>query len=428
VLIFLAAGALLGYLAASGRFLTGPEAIAAPAGGAQETKQPGEAILITLRLPADAVLEIDDYKTNSTGAVRTFQTPPLPADGHYSYTLKATSQGKEVSRKIDIAHGVDNSFDLRAEFKPAAKRKADSRQITTVGYGPARGSTPGSGSGVGQAERSKGDPKDEAAIAANAEAFIAAFQKGDARALAAFWAPEGMYTDLTGRQLQGREAIEKAFTEFFANNKGLKVGISSESLQFITPDVAVEEGVSEVFPADGGPPSRARFHNVHAKKSGQWLLSSVKDSVSTPASNYGHLRGLEWAIGEWASDNTQGPVEHISLSWTETQNFIIGSFSTSVKNVSVGSAKQWIGWDPHAMRIRSWSFDDTGAFGEGTWTQEGDMWVIKSSTVLQDGKKATATYIIGHANADTITLASKDRTVDGNALPEIKEVKLKRMK
>src|SRR5262249_22454495 len=200
------------------------------------------------------------------------------------------------------------------------------------------------------------------------------------------------------------------------------------SLRFITPDVAIEDGVTEVFPADGGPPSRARFSNVHVKKNGQWLLSSVKDSVFTPPSNYEHLRALEWAIGEWASESTQGPVEHISLSWTETWNFIIGSFSTTVKNVSVGSAKQWIGWDAQAKRIRSWSFDDSGAFGEAAWTRDGDKWVMKSSTVLQDGKKATATYIIGPADADAITLEAKDRTVDGNALPDIKEVKLKRIK
>src|SRR5262249_35262252 len=246
--------------------------------------------------------------------------------------------------------------------------------------------------------------------------------------MAAVWAEDGEYTDLTGRHHKGREAIEKAFTEFFAANKGLKVGINSESLRFITPDVAIEEGVTEVFPADGGLPSRARVSNVHVKKNGQWLLSSVKDSAYTPPSNYGHLRGLEWAIGEWASENSQGPVEHISLSWTETRNFIIGSFSTTMKDVSVGSAKQWIGWDPQAKRIRSWSFDDSGAFGEGAWTIDGDKWVIKSNSVLNDGKKATTTYIIGPADANTITLETKDRTVDGNALPDVKEVKLKRIK
>jgi uncharacterized protein (TIGR02246 family) len=419
-LIVLAAGALIGYLAASNRFLRVPDAIAAPGIGPQETSASGQAIVITVRLPADAILEIDGYRTQSRGQVRTFRTPPLAVGREYSYTLKATSQGKEVSRKIDIAHGADNSFDLRPDFKPAARGKSDTRQTTTVGYGPANGST--------SVAQSKVDPKAAAAIAANGEAFIAAFQKGDAKALAAFWVPDGDYTDLTGRQIKGREAIEKAYAELFANNKGLKVGISSESLQFITPDVAVEEGVTELFPADGGSPSRARFSNVHVKKDGQWLLGSVKDSVFTPPSNYEHLRGLEWAVGEWAGESTQGAIEHVSLSWTETRNFIIGSFSTTVKNVSVGSAKQWIGWDPVGKRIRSWSFDDTGAFGEGTWNKDGDKWTIKSSTVLPDGKKAAATYIVGRADADAITLEAKDRTVDGNALPDVKEVKLKRIR
>src|SRR5262249_2775335 len=158
-LIVLAAGVLMGYLAASDIFLRVPDAIAAPGIGTQETSVVGEAIVITVRLPADAVLEIDGYRTESTGQVRTFRTPPLAAGREYSYTLKATSQGKEVSRKIDIAHGADNSFNLRPDFKPAARGKTDTRQRTTVGYGPASGSA--------SAGRSKGDPKDEAAIAAN---------------------------------------------------------------------------------------------------------------------------------------------------------------------------------------------------------------------------------------------------------------------
>src|SRR5262245_46222 len=243
----------------------------------------------------------------------------------------------------------------------------------------------------GFAQQERADAKEGVVIQKQAEAFLKAFEKGDAKGVAACWVEAGRYTDLTGRQLKGRAAIEKAFKEFFTTNKGLKVRITSESLQFITPDVALEESVAEVFPPDGGPPSRARFRNVHVKKSGQWLLSSVKDSPFTPPSNYEHLRGLEWAIGEWAGEGTEGTIEHVSLSWTETRNFLIGSFSTTVKDVSVGSAKQWIGWDPQSKRIRSWSFDDTGAFGEGAWTKEGDKWVIKSSTVLQDGKKATAT-------------------------------------
>jgi uncharacterized protein (TIGR02246 family) len=280
----------------------------------------------------------------------------------------------------------------------------------------------------GFATQGKPDPKEGAAIQKLAESFIKAFESGDARGVAACWTEDGTYGDLGGQQLKGRAAIEKAFREFFSTNRGLKVQIISESLQFITPDVALEEGVSEVFPPDGGLPSRARFRNVLVKKNGEWLLSSVKDSAFVPPSNYEHLRGLEWAIGDWASEGGEGPVEHVSLAWTETRNFLVGSFSTTVKNVSVGSAKQWIGWDPKAKRIRSWSFDDTGAFGEGAWTKEGDRWVIKSSTVLGDGKTMTATYVIGRANGDTITLEARNRAVDGNSLPDVKQVRLKRVK
>src|SRR4051812_25150358 len=77
----------------------------------------------------------------------------------------------------------------------------------------------------GRAEE-KADPKDEAALLKNAEAFVEAFHKGDAKAVAAFWTTDGDYVDQTGRHLKGREAIEKVFAGLFAENKGLKLRIT----------------------------------------------------------------------------------------------------------------------------------------------------------------------------------------------------------
>src|SRR5262249_21479194 len=155
-----------------------------------------------------------------------------------------------------------------------------------------------------------------------AEAFVEAFQMGDAKALAAFWTPQGDYTDLTGHRLKGREAIEKAFRRFFADNKNLKLRISSDSLRFVAPEVAIEEGTSEVSASDDTPPSRAHYTNVLVKKGGQWLLGSVHDTPYTPPSNHEHLRGLEWAIGDWADESSKREVEHLSFAWAEGQNFI----------------------------------------------------------------------------------------------------------
>jgi hypothetical protein len=192
--------------------------------------------------------------------------------------------------------------------------------------------------------------------------------------------------------------------------------------------VAVEDGITEVFPPGGQPPSRARYTNVHVKKDGQWLLSSVRDAMFTPPSNYEHLRGLEGAIGDWASENGNGEVERLSLVWTENQNFITGSFSTTLKHFSLGDLKVWIGWDPVNKNVRSWAFDAAGSFGEGTWTRDGKKWTIKSTMTLPDAKKMTGTRVLTLVDPDTITLQRKDVRVDGNAIPDTKEIKLKRIK
>src|SRR5262245_52761212 len=94
-----------------------------------------EVIVVTVRLPASAILLIDNHKTTETGAVRTFQTPPLPVGRHYAYTLKASSGGKEVTRKIHLAHNVDNTFDLRAEFLPAAAESVHPKHFTARARG-----------------------------------------------------------------------------------------------------------------------------------------------------------------------------------------------------------------------------------------------------------------------------------------------------
>jgi hypothetical protein len=55
-------------------------------------------------------------------------------------------------------------------------------------------------SGSSPARAAASDPQ-EAAITKTAEAFVEAFQKGDAKAVAAFWTQDGDYVDLTGRAL-----------------------------------------------------------------------------------------------------------------------------------------------------------------------------------------------------------------------------------
>jgi uncharacterized protein (TIGR02246 family) len=281
------------------------------------------------------------------------------------------------------------------------------------------------GSGSLPARAVDSDPQ-EAAITKTAEAFVEAFQKGDAEAVASFWTRDGDYVDPNGRVLKGRPAIEKDFADLFAQNKGLKLRIEVASLKFPTPDTAVEDGTTAVLAPDGTAPSRARYSNFFVKKDGQWLLASVREASYVAPSNYENLRGLEWVIGEWVDENPGNEPARVSFAWAPDQNFIVSTRTVETKEGVLDRGTQWIGWDPVTKQIRSWNFEADGGFGEGAWTKDGDKWIIKTTSVLADGSKVIATNVVSPLNADSISVQSKDQTMDGKALPDTNETKMKR--
>jgi uncharacterized protein (TIGR02246 family) len=281
------------------------------------------------------------------------------------------------------------------------------------------------GYGTSPARGADSDPQ-EAAITKTAEAFVEAFAKGDAKAVASFWTPDGDYVDPSGRVLSGRPAIEKDFADLFAENKGLKLRIEVASLKFPTPDTAVEDGVTAVIAPDGTAPSRARYSNFLVKKDGQWLLASVREANYVAPSNYDNLRPLEWVIGDWVDENPGSELARISFAWAPDQNFIVSTRTVETKEGVLDRGTQWIGWDPVSKQIRSWNFEADGGFGEGAWSKDGEKWVIKTTSVLADGSKVIATNIVSPLNGDSISLQSKEQTVDGKALPDTNETKMKR--
>jgi uncharacterized protein (TIGR02246 family) len=281
------------------------------------------------------------------------------------------------------------------------------------------------GSGSLPARAVDSDPQ-EAAITKTAEAFVEAFQKGDAEAVASFWTRDGDYVDPNGRVLKGRPAIEKDFADLFAQNKGLKLRIEVASLKFPTPDTAVEDGTTAVLAPDGTAPSRARYSNFFVKKDGQWLLASVREASYVAPSNYENLRGLEWVIGDWVDENPGSEIARVSFAWAPDQNFIVSTRTVETKDGVLDRGTQWIGWDPVTKQIRSWNFEADGGFGEGAWTKDGDKWIIKTTSVLADGSKVIATNVVSPLNADSISVQSKDQTMDGKALPDTNETKMKR--
>jgi hypothetical protein len=89
---------------------------------------------------------------------------------------------------------------------------------------------------------------------------------------------------------------------------------------------------------------------------------------------------------------------------------------------------QIIGWDAAAKQVRSWTFDSDGGFAEGSWTKKNDRWFIRKSGVLADGSQASSFNILRYLNDDAFSIQSVQRTVDGEILPNINEIRVVRVR
>lgn len=132
---------------------------------------------------------------------------------------------------------------------------------------------------VPAAEKPSADapPDDRAAIQKSVESYVAAFNAKDAKALAAHWSPEGVYIDRTsGQRTTGRDALEKEFQATLQTQKDARLNVKVASLEFVSPNVAIEQGAATITTPDGEP-IVSSYSAVHVKRDGQWLIHRVSE-------------------------------------------------------------------------------------------------------------------------------------------------------
>lgn len=283
--------------------------------------------------------------------------------------------------------------------------------------------------GWGQASVAAAQEADEAAIRQAVAGYVAAFNQGDAKGLAAFWSPEAVYTQPdTGEQAVGREAIEKLFAKTFTSAKGAKLEATTQSIKFVSPNVAIEQGTAKVLQPKGEA-EESEYSAVYVKREGKWLLDRVTEEapLGPPPSNYEHLKELEWMVGTWLDQDEQSSIE-TTVHWAKNQNFLIRSFSVAIRDRVALSGMQIIGWDPAAKKIRSWVFDSDGGFGEGSWNKKGNTWNVQTTGTRADGLKAASVNIIKKVNDDQFTWQIVNGQVGDDLVPNTDEVLVVRQK
>ena len=248
--------------------------------------------------------------------------------------------------------------------------------------------------------------------------FVEIYNAHRPEKLAALFAPDARMVFSDGTEVNGRDEIQQSFAETFVDSPEVAISVVVDSIRFLTPDVAVEEGVTNLFPDGVTLTSSGPYTMVHLKKNGRWLMQSVRVVEDEVVSTYGQLRPLEWLLGEWIDEGRTEVVE-ASFRWDENKSFLLEEFQVIREGSVVLKGTQRIGWDPQAKQIRSWIFDSAGGFGDAVWTPVEDDWVCKFKAVRTDGTSASATRTLTRAARDRIIWSATDRFDDGEALPDL---------
>ncbi len=261
----------------------------------------------------------------------------------------------------------------------------------------------------------QGPSSAETALRAVDEAFVRDYNKGDSKALAAYFTEDAEVIAADGERLQGRNLIEQRFVETFETSPGVKIALEIEGIRFLNPDTAKEEGRTLMTPAKGAPVYRI-YTVLFVKRDARWLISSIREEADPLVRPHERLKDLEWMIGEWIDEGIDSEVR-VDCRWSDDTNYLIRTFTVKRQGKPVMTVSQRIGWDPLARQIRSWEFDSEGGFGEGRWSRDGDRWIIKHTGVRPEGTTASSTNTMWRERPDLVRWTSTDRILGDEPVP-----------
>ncbi len=255
---------------------------------------------------------------------------------------------------------------------------------------------------------------------ANVAAYVAAFNKSDAKALGALYAEDVQYTSDEGLAVAGRAAVQENLAKFLAKNKGATLTVQVDSARFLTPDVLLEKGFATVGD------ETTRYVCSYVKKGDAWLIAELNETTLPPVdAAAAALDDLAWLVGSW-KDSSPGVTVISKVNWTNNHHFLCRSVTVERDGQDPMQATEVIGYDPVAGALRSWMFDSEGGFGEGTWKRDGNKWMNSFAGTAPDGSTSSAQHIITYIDEKKYTWESVNRQNGGEILPNIDKIEVVR--
>jgi uncharacterized protein (TIGR02246 family) len=264
--------------------------------------------------------------------------------------------------------------------------------------------------------------QETASIHQSARDFEAAYNRGDAKAVAALWTENGESRDADGRTVVGRAAIEAAYVAAFKANPGAKVEVLIKSVRFPAKDVAVEEGLLRFSRGPKDLPASSSYVAVHAREGGQWKIAlSSEAGVGVE-----RVEDLDWLLGEWTAKVKENAVT-FKFARETGKSAVTGTVTRTAPGKEPVAGTIRIAADPESGQIRSWSFDDDGAHSQGLWSCDGKSWLVDVRGVLADGTPTAERIVLQRVDADDLTWRAIDRVVSDTPVADMPPIRLTRV-
>jgi uncharacterized protein (TIGR02246 family) len=260
----------------------------------------------------------------------------------------------------------------------------------------------------------------ESAIRENVERFVTAYNAHDAKAIAELFLPQAQVVDENDNTIHGRADIENLFSGVFEEQPQTGIEVNIESIRFIGTSLALEVGTTLTVPPEGEVQEAGRYHVLHVLRDGKWSMGLVRDVPALPT-HRDHLAALAWLVGDWIDEGRAGTVR-TSCRWCDNNSFLLQEITVSQPGQEPVTVSQRIGWDPLSRKFKSWVFDSEGGYGESHWTPTETGWLVKSTSVNNDGSTASATNHIEPTGLDRYVYHSVDRVSGDEILPSVRVI------
>ena len=268
------------------------------------------------------------------------------------------------------------------------------------------------------------EPQDS--IRSQLRRYVEAFNGRDFESIAAVMDSEMKYLDETsGDQTDGASDFVKRIQGALEAEPSLKLEASIDGIETPQPDTAIVTGTATLT-SDQTPEERSSFQVKMAQRQSTWKITSITEQLLQPTSVISAdeaMASLAWLVGTW-KDSSPDQLRS-EIAFLPGERLLRRILFEPATDRELGF--EIIGYDPSRNRVRSWLYFADGTFGSGDWIGEEDHWRVKMTQTLEDGRKATGTYVIRPTDENTMVVKVVDRQIGGAPMPSGKEVTLSRV-